>query len=268
VGTGPNVLIAGFVVGGAGTSGKEPLLIRGSGPAIAAAPFNVPGTLPDPKLLLDGSPGFIPLTNSAWAGAAPISAAAASVHAFTWNSPTSHDAALLDTLGGGAYTAQISGQGGDTGVALVEVYDTTASGTHTASSPRLVNISTRASVGTGGNILIAGFVIGGSTSITLLVRASGPALSQFSVSGTLADPELQLLRSNPDGTSTLIQANTGWGGDAGIASAAASVAFSWGSVATPDSAILVTLPSGDYTAQVSGAAGDTGIALIEVYEIP
>jgi hypothetical protein len=269
VGTNSNVLIAGFVVGGAGTLGNESLLIRGSGPAIAAAPFNVPGTLPDPQLLLEGTAPFAPLTNSAWKGSAPITAAAASVHAFTWNSPTSHDAALLDSVANGAYTAQISGQAGDTGVALVEVYDTTVPGAYTASSPRLVNISTRASVGTGGNILIAGFVIGGATSKTLLVRASGPALNQFNVTGTLPDPELQLFRSVSDGTSTLIQADTGWGGDAGIASAAASVfAFSWGTAATPDSAILVTLAPGAYTAQISGAGGDTGIALIEVYEIP
>jgi hypothetical protein len=82
--------------------------------------------------------------------------------------------------------------------------------------------------------------------------------------GTLPDPELQLY----SGT-TLLESNTGWGGNAQIASVAASVgAFSWGSSATPDSALLVTLPPGAYTAQVSGASGDTGVALVEVYEVP
>jgi hypothetical protein len=124
-------------------------------------------------------------------------------------------------------------------------------------------------VGTGANILIAGFVVGGTTSKTVLLRASGPALAPFGVSGTLSDPQLSLYRSNADGTSTLLSSNTGWGGNAQIAAAAGSVgAFRWGSQGTPDSAILVTLPPGAYTAQVQGASGDTGIALVEAYDVP
>ena len=107
-------------------------------------------------------------------------------------------------------------------------------------------------------------MVGGTTSETVLIRASGPALVPFGGMGTLPDPELQLY----SGT-TLLESNTGWGGNAQIASVAASVgAFSWGSSATPDSALLVTLPPGAYTAQVSGASGDTGVALVEVYEVP
>jgi len=98
--------------------------------------------------------------------------------------------------------------------------------------------------GTGGNVLIAGFVIGGTTSKTVLIRGSGPALGAFAVTGTLPDPQIQLFLSNGS-SSTLIQSNTGWAGDPQIAVAASSVqAFSWGSSATPDSAILVTLPRG------------------------
>jgi hypothetical protein len=89
------------------------------------------------------------------------------------------------------------------------------------------------------------------------------------VTGTLADPQLLLYRSNSDGSSTLLYANSGWAGNAQIALSAASVgAFPWGSLPTKDSAILVTLPPGGYTAQVSGASGDTGVALVEVYEVP
>ena len=85
----------------------------------------------------------------------------------------------------------------------------------------------------------------------------------------MPDPELQLYQSNSDGSSTLLQTNTGWAGNAQIAAAAGTVgAFSWGATATPDSAILITLPPGAYTAQVSGATGDTGVALVEVYEVP
>jgi Immunoglobulin domain len=261
VGKGASILISGFAVGGQGTSGQESLLIRASGPALV--PFGVAGTLPDPQLQLFSGSNSIGLNNG-WAGAAAISSTAASVGAFAWSDTTSHDSALLESLLGGPFTAQISGQSGDTGVALAEVYDATPSGTYTPTSPRLVNISTRVQVGTGGNILIAGFVIGGATSRTVLIRASGPALVPFGVAGTLPDPQLQLF----SGT-TLLEADSGWGGNAQIASTAASVgAFSWGASATPDSALLVTLPLGAYTAQVSGASGDTGVALIEVYEVP
>ena len=261
VGTGGNILIAGFYVGGQGTSGSEPLLIRGSGPALAA--FGVTGTLPDPELQLFTGTTVLG-ANSAWGGSAAISNAAASVGAFGWSGTTSHDAALLDNLQTGPYTAQIQGQGGDTGVALVEVYDATPAGTYTPTSPRLVNISTRVQVGSGGGILIAGFVIGGSSAKTVLIRASGPALNAFGVTGTLPDPQLSLFSG-----ATLLAGNNGWGGSAEISNAAASVgAFGRSNASSNDSAILVTLPPGSYTAQIAGANGDTGVALIEVYEVP
>jgi len=261
VGTQASILIAGFVVGGAGTSGAEPLLLRGSGPALI--PFGVLGTLPDPQLQLYSGPTLLG-TNDAWGGSAQIASTAAAVGAFAWNSPASHDAALLEKLSAGAYTAQVAGESGDTGVALAEVYDATPAGAYTAAAARIVNISARVQVGTGGDILIAGFAIGGSTSRTVLVRASGPALVPFGVPGTLPDPLLQLYSG-----STVILSNKGWGGNPQIASAASSVgAFQWSSPMSADSALLVTLPPGAYTAQVSGASGDTGVALVEVYEVP
>ena len=261
VGTGANILIAGFVVGGAGTSGSEPLLIRASGPALV--PFAVAGTLPDPQLQIYSGSTVLGI-NDGWAGNALIASTAASVGAFAWGNSSSHDSALLETLSAGAYTAQVAGQGGDTGVALAELYDATPVGTYTLTSPRIVNIAARVPVGTGGNILIAGFDIGGTTSRTVLIRASGPALIPFGVPGTLPDPQLQLF----SGT-TVIESNSGWAGDPQVASTAAAVgAFPWESPASNDSAILVTLPPGPYTAQVSGASGDTGVALVEVYEVP
>jgi hypothetical protein len=265
VGTGANILIAGFVAGGASTTGSESLLIRASGPALV--PLGVTGTLPDPQLQLyqsnSNNTSTLIGTNAGWEGNAAIASAAAAVGAFAWTNESSHDSALLASLDG-PYTAQISGQSGDTGVALAEVYDATPAGTYTPTTPRLISVSARNHVGTGDNILIGGFVIGGTTAETVLIRASGPALVPFGVTGTLPDPELQLYSG-----STLLESNTGWGGNAQIASAAASVgAFSWGSSATPDSALLVTLPPGAYTAQVSGASGDIGVALVEVYEVP
>ena len=91
----------------------------------------------------------------------------------------------------------------------------------------------------------------------------------FAVSGTLADPQLLLYRSNTDGSVSLLASNTGWAGSSQVQSAASSVgAFSWGGSGTPDSALLVTLPPGAYTAQVVGSSGDTGVALVEIYEVP
>ncbi|HEY5227267.1 MAG TPA: family 16 glycosylhydrolase [Opitutaceae bacterium] len=119
VGTGANSLIAGFVVGGAD---PKTVLIRASGPALAANPFNVPGTLPDP-LLQVYSGSTVLNSNSGWAGDPEIISAASSVNAFTWQDPTSNDAAVLMTLQPGAYTAIVSGVSGDTGVSLLEVYD-------------------------------------------------------------------------------------------------------------------------------------------------
>ncbi len=271
VGTGANVLIAGFAVGGAGTSGSEPVLVRASGPAIAAAPFNVPGTLADPELQIDmltGTTSAPVASNTGWGGSAAISSAAAAVGAFHWADPESKDSAVLASLPAGPYTAEISGADGDGGVALAEVYDATPSGTYTASSPRLVNLSARVEVGTGSNVLIAGLVIGGSAARTVLVRASGPAIAAapFDVPGTLSDPALTL---SDLGTGAVVASNTGWGGETDISGAASSVgAFLWSNPSSPDSAILVTLPPGNYTATVSGAANDTGVALVEVYEVP
>jgi sugar lactone lactonase YvrE len=266
VGTGGNILVAGFVVGGAGTSGSVPLLVRASGPALI--PFDVPGTLPDPELQLYGTAAGSSLlaANVGWGGSSAISAAAAELGAFAWPDPTSHDAALLETLSTGPYTADISGASMDTGIALAEVYDATPAGTATAASPRLVNLSARAEVGTGGSVLIAGFVIGGTTPKTVLVRASGPALASFGVPGTLPDPSLRIYNSNSPGTP--LASNDGWAADPNVATAAAWVgAFSWGASATNDAALLVTLYPGAYTANVSGASGDTGVALVEVYEV-
>jgi hypothetical protein len=275
VGTGGNILIAGFVSGGEGTSGTEPVLIRGTGPALI--PFGVGGTLPDPELKLyqsnpDGSSTLL-LTNNGWGGNASITAEDSAVGAFALTNPASADSALyVPSLASGGYTAQIAGASGDTGVALAEVYDATPPGTYTPASPRIVNISARVQVGTQSNILIAGIVIGGTTAKTLLIRASGPALVPFGVTGTLPDPELSLYQSNPDGSSTELVSNTGWGGGTVIANTAASVgAFSWTNPASADSALVVTLPPGGYTVQVAGAAGtatDTGVALVEVYDVP
>jgi glucose/arabinose dehydrogenase len=138
-----------------------------------------------------------------------------------------------------------------------------------AASPRLIDISTRGQVGTGANLLIAGFVVGGTASKTVLIRASGPAIgaAPFNVAGTIPDPQLELFGNGSP--APLMGSNAGWAGNPQIAAAAASVgAFPWTNTAGRDSALLVTLPPGAYTAQVSGVNGDSGVALVEVYDVP
>jgi hypothetical protein len=258
VGTGGNILIPGFVVGGSGT---ETLLIRADGPSLTQ--FGVNGVLAQPSLSVYNSAGAVIASNTGWGtntNPALIASTAASVGAFALTSGSA-DCALIASLPAGAYTVQVSGLNSTTGVALAEVYEVSASGT------RLANISTRAQVGTGGNIIIPGFVISGSGTDQLLVRADGPSLTQFGVSGVLAQPSLSVY----NGAGTVIASNTGWGTSSNpalLASTAAAVgAFAFAS-GSADSAQIVNLSAGAYTIQVSGVNGTTGVALAEVYEVP
>ena len=263
VGTGGSIIFGGFAVGGG--SGTLPLLIRASGPALIG--FGVAGTLPDPMLQMFDSTGAAIAgdLNTGWAGNAQITADAAAVGAFAWTTPTSHDAALDLPFAAGSYTAQVSGESGDTGVAIMEVYDATPMGNYSSTPIHLTNLSARVLVGSGSNALFAGFVIKGDTAMTVLIRASGPALTQFGVAGTIPDPMLTLQFQASGAT---IASNAGWGGDAQIASTALSVGgFKWTDPTSKDSALLITLPPGNYTANVAGASGDTGVAIVEVYEV-
>ena len=118
-----------------------------------------------------------------------------------------------------------------------------------------------------GAILTAGFVIGGSTAKTVLIRAVGPTLgaAPFKIPGVMADPQLALFNS----ASVQIAGNDNWGGDAAISAANTAVgAFALGSATSKDAIILVTLPPGAYTAQASGVANTGGLAIVEVYEVP
>src|ERR1700690_1270639 len=176
-GLGSQLLVLGFAVGGAGTSGNESLLVRASGPALGA--FNVTGALPDPQLQFFAGSSLVG-TDAGWAGNAQIASVAASLSAFPWTTtPVGLDSALLESKGAGQYTAQVTGQSGDTGISPAEIYDATPPGTATASTPRLVNISARSQVVTGGGVMIVGFVIEGSAAKTVLLRAFGPALRLF-----------------------------------------------------------------------------------------
>jgi len=253
-GPGANTLITGFVISG-GTMG---VLVRGIGPGLGG--FGISDYLLQPQLgLYDGSSDI--QSNAGWAGDPTLAAAFAQVGAFPLDSHSA-DTALLSTLAPGAYTAQVGSTGDSSGVALAEIYDADANPEQSAS--RLVNVSTRANVGTGANILIVGFTIAGSGTETILVRGIGPTLASFGVTGVLANPVLTVLDSNQK----TVASNSTWGGTAVLASAFAQVgAFSL-PIASSDSALLLTLAPGSYTAQVAGVNGTSGIALAEIYEVP
>jgi hyaluronate lyase len=260
-GTGPQTLTVGFVLGGDATSGSKSLLIRGAGPTLAD--FGVTAALADPALTVFSGANAV-ASNDDWAGAPRVAAASAAAGAFAFASSASKDAALLRSgFDPGPYTVQITGNGATTGVALAEIYDATAPADFTSSASRLINASARTIVGSGGDRLIAGFVVAGATPRTVLVRAVGPTLSGFGVSGALLDPRLELY----SGATKLFE-NDDWGGLSKLAAVAARV----GAFALPttsrDAVLVMTLPPGAYTAQVTGAGDSTGIALVEVYEVP
>jgi hypothetical protein len=263
VGTGAGIEIAGFAVAGPPGS-TEQLLLRADGLSLNA--FNVAGWLAEPALTLFDSSGNQIATNTSWAtvpSAIDTAEASLSVGAFlqTYPTPGEWDSALLVNLPPGSYTAQISGLDGLTGVALAEIYQV-------ASGPaQLANISTRAMVGTGSSVEIAGLVIQGSTPAQVLIRAVGPTLSTFNVAGVLAQPTLTVV----DSSGNTVATNTGWSTNANAA-AIASEASTVGAFALPagsaDSALLLTLAPGSYTAIVSGVGGTSGVALVEAYLAP
>jgi uncharacterized protein (DUF1800 family) len=130
-------------------------------------------------------------------------------------------------------------------------------------APRLSNISTRGPVGTGGDIMIAGLVIGPGDPEMVLIRAVGPSLAPLGVTGVLSDPILSIF----DSSGNLTLSNQGWGtGNATSAIMRSAGAFPL-LAGSADSALVATLPAGSYTAQVAGAHGTTGVALLEIYEV-
>ncbi len=257
-GAGTETLILGFVLGGSGTAGSKQVLVRAAGPALVQ--FGVSEALLDPLLsLYDGGGRFLS-TNDNWNASIADIVAGVGAFAFPINS---RDAAFSADLSRGSYTTQVQAVNDTKGIVLAEVYDT--SGAFTYSGPRLINLSARAWVGTDGEIMIAGFVVRGVTPVVVLIRAVGPTLTLFGVSSPLTNPRLAVYRD-----STLLAGNDDWGdlGSATISSASTAVgAFSLQG-GSKDSALLVTLSPGSYTVQVSGVGNSTGVALVEVYEVP
>ncbi|MBI5770411.1 MAG: M36 family metallopeptidase [Verrucomicrobia bacterium] len=234
-----------------GTTAKR-MLVRAVGPALAA--FGLTGAHPDPTLeVFHAGTGASVASNDNWSGA-ELSAAFAQVGAFALPAG-SRDAALIASFTPGTYRVRVGGVGSATGVVLLEIYEADT-------VPRLVYLALRGRVGTGDAVLIKGLVIATPPAgRSYLIRALGPALG---IAGALADPHLSLFNSSGASIAT----NDNWGGDATLASLAASVGAMPLVAASKDAALNFTpTAGGSFTVQVSGVASGTGLALLEVFEV-
>ena len=242
---GNDVMIGGFVIGG---SANKTVLVRARGPSLAS--FGIANALSNPSLQLIRSADQATLAvNDNWGSASN----AAQISASGLAPSNALEAAILATLGPGSYSVILSGSGGTTGVGIVEVFEVDA-----PSAP-LVNISTRGRVMTGNDVMIGGFVIQGDGPQTVVIRARGPSLVPFGISNALANPALQLVRSSDQVT---LATNDNWGSAANAAQISASGFAPSNSL---ESAILITLNPGAYTAIVTGSGGVTGVGIVEVF---
>ncbi|MES2695222.1 MAG: hypothetical protein V4773_17235, partial [Verrucomicrobiota bacterium] len=274
VGRDSAVMIVGIVVGG---STPKNVFIRAAGPALSS--FGVAGALANPTMRIVNASNVTVAENDNWetqitgTTSATIQATASRLGAFQFRA-ASQDAAVLTTLSPGNYNAIVSGVNSTTGIALVEAYDADPDAA-TARTRKLVNISTRGQVNTGDNVLIAGLVVTGPGPRTYLIRAVGPTLRKsFGVNDALLDPFMQIYRGE-----TLLRENDDWDTPSNGMPAIRQAAQRVGAFAIMeerdtvlrtglDAVMLITLQPGSYTAKVSGFEGATGVALIEIYEIP
>jgi plastocyanin/uncharacterized protein YggT (Ycf19 family) len=260
--TDDNVMIGGFIVQG---SQPKRVIIRAIGPELT--PFGVPNVLANPTLELHDSAGALIGFNDDWQNTViggVITHDQVQEIIDSGRAPTDmRESAIIADLPAGNYTAIVRGLSSTTGVALVEVYDLS-----TDADSILGNISTRSFVQTGDNVMIGGFIVQGTQPKTVIIRAIGPELTPFGVPNVLANPTLELY----DSASVLIASNDNWqttiiGGiilhdqvqeiiDTGLAP-----------TDTRESAIIASLPAGNYTAIVRGVGNTTGVALVEVYDL-
>lgn len=259
-------LTSGFVVEG---TGSKELVVRAVGPELLN--FGVQSAMTDPRMeIIPASGSTSVLTNDDWgdsANAADLMTKSAELGAFPLGAG-SKDAAVLTSLpfptaaGSQGYTVRIqSTDAGASGIALAEIYDPDAIGAPIS----LVNVSALGFSGTDENVLSPGFVIDGSGAKTMLIRVVGPSLTDFEVTGVMADPRLSLI---PAGQSNVIAQNDNWGGTTELKEAFATTgAFQLSSDGSLDAAVLVRLPPGAYTVKPEGFAEGTGTILVEVYAV-
>jgi Subtilase family len=244
--TGSNIGIAGFVITG---SVAKQVLIRGIAPSLTA--LGVAGAMADPVLnVFDATSSTVPIaTNNNWQDTQ------ATAIQQTGMAPSNVlESAILVTLNPGAYTAQIQSATNGTGVARVDVIDL-----NPAPAVKLTNISTRGLVAGGANAMIAGFIIPPGESKSVLVRAIGPGLTQLGVPGAVADPNVTVYDQNGN----QLAFNLHWADTQQAAIQATGQAPG----TAHDSAILISLTPGEYTAIVRSNSGGTGVARVDVLDL-
>ena len=239
VGIGSNVLIGGFIV--TGTESKE-VILRAIGPSLSLS-----GKLLDPTLELHDASGAMIAFNDNWEQSANRDAIVESGVAPS----DASESAILVNLAPGTYTAVLNGAQQTTGAAVVEVYDLA-----TTADSKLANISTRAFVQSGDNVLIGGLIVVGPSAADVIVRAIGPSLP---VPGAMADPTLELR----DASGTLLASNDNWRSNQQAAITETGVA----PTNDAEAAIVTSFPPGSYTAIVRGANNTAGVAVVEVYQL-
>jgi hypothetical protein len=243
--TGENVLIGGFIVRG----GTKKIEIRAIGPSLTQS--SVTGVVANPTLELYDSSNTLIASNDDWVNSDQRRAIADSRLAPL----SSQEAAIIASLAEGSYTAIVRGASSSSGVGLVEIYDL-----DNAASIHLKNLATRGRVETGENVMIGGFILGGSVSTNVIVRGLGPSLANAGISGALANPSLELY----NGQGTLIDSNDDW-----TSSANKTAISNAGLAPTNDleSAVYDSVAAGNYTAIVRGVNSSSGVGLVEIYEL-
>jgi glucose/arabinose dehydrogenase len=251
VGTGNDVMISGFIITG---SSDKKVILRALGPSLQQA--NVPDPLADPFLELRAGDNSLITSNNNWKENTPAQQQDITSNQLAPSNDS--ESAIVATLQPGTYTAIIRGQGNNSGVGLLEVYDVDRTTTS-----RLANISGRASVQTGANVLISGFIVGQNIGAAkVVVRALGPSLAPSGIVNFLTDPTLQLRDNN----GALIVGNDNWQENSNQAAQISASGLAPGNA--QESAIAISLLPGTYTAIVAGKDGGTGVGLVEVYNLP
>jgi hypothetical protein len=244
---GDNVLIGGFIING---NDLKSVIVRGIGPS-----SGVTGALSDPTLELFSGDTLI-ASNNDWKTRSDGTSQQAEVEATSIPPTNELESALVRTLAPGPYTAVLRGNGGGTGIGLVEVYDLTP----TIADSQLANISTRGLVETGDNVMIGGLILGGGTGTNeIVVRALGPSLSQFGITNVLPNPAVGIYDSNGG----LLRFNDNWRQNQEADIQATGLAPS----DNLESALVTLLGRGNYTAIVIGTDGSTGVGLVEIYNL-
>ena len=243
--TGNNVLIGGFII--VGNESKN-VAVRGIGPSLVLV--GISGFLIDPTLELRDASGALIAQNDDWQSD-PSQAAQLIASGLALQGPK--ESGIVATLQPGSYTTILAGQNQTTGVGLVEIYDL-----NNAADSQLANISTRGFVQTGGDVMIGGFILGGSGNTHVVVRGIGPSLE---LNPVLADPTLEL----HNGNGVTLVANDDWADDP--VSASQLTLLGLAPQNPMESGIYTSLPPGAFTAILAGKNSGTGIGLVEIYNV-